>query len=295
MRVSTVTIRHIKIFVQVYQMRNITRAAESLHMTQPAVTRAIHEMEDYYGVCLFERMSRRLSPTETANQLYAQALHIVDLFDAMDRELRNWDSFGILRVGASITLGNFLLPPLVSQFQKDHPNTTVQVTISNGGSLQRKLLDNQLDIALVEGWLDDVNLHTEEFHHDRMVLIVPPGHPLLSQKAVNLQDIQLYPLLLREEGSAGRRFLNEFFSAHGMVLHPTWESVSTQALVKAVTYGIGISLLPEQLVCQDIADGHVCTLKIEDANLTRQHYLVWHKNKYLNSSLRSFINLCRTK
>lgn len=181
-RVSTVTIRHIKIFVQVYQMQNITRAAESLHMTRSAVTRAIHEVENYYGVCLFERMSRRLSPTETANQLYAQALHIVDLFDAMDRELRNWDSFGILRVGASITLGNFLLPPLVSQFQKDHPNITVLVTISNGGSLQQKLLDNQLDLALVEGWLDDVNLHAEEFHHDRMVLIVPPGHQRFRRK-----------------------------------------------------------------------------------------------------------------
>lgn len=289
------TIRHMKIFVQVYQLRNVTRAAECLHMTQPAVTRAIHEIENYYGICLFERMNRRLSPTETAHQLYAQALHIVDSFDAMDRELRNWDSFGILRVGASITLGNFLLPPLVCQFQKEHPNITVQATISNGESLQQKLLDNQLDIALVEGWLDDANLHTEEFHRDRMVLIVPPDHPLLSQQTVNLQDIPLYPLLLREEGSAGRRFLDGFFSARGMVLHPIWESVSTQALVKAVAYGLGISLLPEQLVRQDIADGHVCTHKIEDADLTRQHYLVWHKNKYLNSSLHSFIDLCRTK
>ena len=98
------TIRHMKIFAAVYREQSVTRAAESLHMTQPAVTRAIQEIEGYYGVRLFERINRRLSATESGKHLYARAVHIADAFDAMETELRNWDALGVLRVGASVTL-----------------------------------------------------------------------------------------------------------------------------------------------------------------------------------------------
>ncbi len=114
------TIRHMKIFVSVYQAQSITRAAEQLHMTQPAVSRAIQELEHYYGVCLFERIGRRICSTESAARLYAQALHIIETLDSMEKGLRDWDEFGVLRVGATITLGNFLLPELAARFQQRH-------------------------------------------------------------------------------------------------------------------------------------------------------------------------------
>ena len=104
------TIRHMKIFLEVYRLENITQAAKTLHMTQPAVTRTIQEIEQHYGVRLFDRMNRRLFVTEAGRQFYAQALHIVESFDRMEKGLLNGDAFGVLRVGASISLGNFFLP-----------------------------------------------------------------------------------------------------------------------------------------------------------------------------------------
>ena len=112
------TVKHMKIFIQVYQTQNITRAAGLLHMTQPAVSRAIQELEKYYGVNLFERMNHHLYVTESGRQFYAHALHIVESFDLMEKGLRNGDESGVLRVGASISLGNFLMPQLVTEFQK---------------------------------------------------------------------------------------------------------------------------------------------------------------------------------
>lgn len=287
------TIRHMRIFVQVYQSQNITRAASLLHMSQPAVTRAIQEIEAYYGVCLFERINRRLSVTEGGRQLYAQALHIVDAFDVMEKGLRNWDKFGVLRVGASITMGNFLLPELVSRFQKELPNLRIYASISNGAGLQDALMDNRLDLALIEGGVGNPQLHVEVFDEDRLVLVVPPSHPLLSQEEVSLEDCNGCPLLLREKGSVGRSFLDHVFAVRGITLHPVWESASTQAIVKAVGCGLGISFLPEQLVRRDIADGVVCTRVVSGVDFSRKNYIVWHKNKYLTEAAKRFIALCK--
>ena len=151
------TVRHLKIFLEVYRNGSITRASERLHMTQPAVTRAIQELEHYYGVRLFDRINRRLLVTEAGKQLYAQALHLVDLFEHMETSLRNWDALGVLRIGSSIALGTHVLPDLILRFRADHPALRTQVTIQNGGALQRQLLDNRLDLAILDVMLPDMD------------------------------------------------------------------------------------------------------------------------------------------
>ena len=133
------TIRHMKIFLQVYSLESITKAAEILNMTQPAVTRAIQEMERYYGVCLFERIGHRLSRTAVGQEFYAHALHIVEAFDRMEKELRDWDEIGKIRLGATNTLGCFFLPDLLLQFQKQYPKLEIISTVTNADGLQSGL------------------------------------------------------------------------------------------------------------------------------------------------------------
>ena len=228
------TIRHMKIFVSVYQAQSITRAAEQLHMTQPAVSRAIQELEHYYGVCLFERIGRRICSTESAARLYAQALHIIETLDSMEKGLRDWDEFGVLRVGATITLGNFLLPELAERFQQRHPHLQLRAVVSNGAQLSQHLLENTIDLALIEGSILLPQLVSEPFSGDHLQLILPPGHPLSERKSLSLEELAEEPFLLRERGSAGREFLDHVFAAHQLPLTPLWESASTQAIIKAV-------------------------------------------------------------
>ncbi|ROR30394.1 DNA-binding transcriptional LysR family regulator [Mobilisporobacter senegalensis] len=262
-------------------------------MTQPAVTRVIQEIEQYYGVRLFERFNRRLSVTESGKMLYAQALHIVDSFDTVEKGLRNWDTFGILRIGASITLGNYFLPEFICHFRSLHPNIRVEVTVSNGGNLQQALLENKLDLALIEGGISESGLIMEAFTGDCLKLILPPQHPLLSKQQVFLNDLVQYDFLLREKDSAGRTFLDNVFAIHGLKVRPLWESASTQVIIKAVSQGIGISILPEILVQQDIASQTVFTREITDESFNRKHYIVWHKNKYLTQAAKDLIALCK--
>lgn len=216
------TVRHMKIFIQVYKIQNVTKAAEKLNMTQPAVTRAIQEIENYYGVCLFERINKRIYRTEISRQLYSQAIHIVEIFDTMEKTLRNWDTFGFIRVGATVTLGNFLLPNLVMYFQKKYPDIKIQVTISNSDNIKKGLINNQLDIALVENNINEAELYTEPIDKDCILLIVPPNHELLSYKIIELEEVIKYPILLREKGSTTRDFVDNYFAVYGISIRPVW-------------------------------------------------------------------------
>lgn len=289
------TVRYIKIFLEVYQQCSITRAAEALHMTQPAVTRAIQELESYYGVRLFERMNRRLLVTEAGRALYGQALHWVGLFEQMEQSLRNWDALGVLRVGSSVTIGNFLLPDLILRFREHHPGLKPRVTVCNGGDLQQALLDNQLDLALIEGEVQHPDLVAQPFSTDRLALILPPGHELVKASEIHLEDLVNCDLLMRERGSAGRSYLDSVFAVHGLKIEPVWESISTQALIRAVSKGLGVALLPRMLVRADAERGTVCVRDIAGEPLVRRNVIAWHKNKYLTSAAQDFIALCMEK
>lgn len=287
------TIKHMRIYLEVYRMEHITKAAERLHMTQPAVTRAIREIEDYYGIRLFERISRRLYVTEAGREFYAYALHITDSFDQMETELRNWDKFGVLRVGTSVTIGNFLLPEVLKQFKEKHPKFRIRATVSNGRKVEELLMDNRLDLGVVEGRITGEFLHAEVIGSDRLVPVLPPDSVFAAREDIRLEELAGEAMILREEGSAGRSFINDVFSTHGLHADPVMESISTRAILQAVSAGLGISFLPEKLAREWILSGKLATCRVMDETFTRENYVVWHKHKFLTESAKEAIGLFR--
>ena len=288
------TLRHMKVFVTVYQTENVTKAAQLLNLTQPVVTRTIQEIEKYYGVCLFERINRRLHVTEAGKTFYSYALHIIDSFDQMEKGMRNWDELGVLRVGATITLGNALLPKVMGDFQKAHPGLKLRAKISNGAALQQGLLDNELDFALIEGEIQDPDLNREPIAKDRLILILPPEDSRKNGKPLSIESLQDDHFLLREQGSMGRSLIDHVFAMHHISLQPMLESVSTQAIIRAVHEGLGISFLPENLVQAALDAGIVSTQKIQKEPFIRENYLVWHRCKYLTDSAKKMMALMRS-
>ena len=285
------TIQNLRIFTAVCRCGSVTKAAEQLHMAQPAVSRAIHELEHEFSLCLFERLHRRLVPTTYGAKLYEQSLQMIASFDSLEQSFQNGNDCGLLRVGASITIGNFLLPSLAMQFQKTYPSAELKVTISNSETLQNALSENMLDLALIEDTIQRSHLVSSAFATDHLILITPPMHPLLMHSEIMLQDIAAYPLLMREKGSAGRNFVESVFAAHHLILDPIWESRSTNALIRAVAVGIGISILPERLVENALQEGKICTRPIKGESLQRTYYEVHHKDKYLTTSAKAFLEL----
>ena len=289
------TLRHLRIFTEVFRTQSVTAAARNLHLTQPAVTRAVQEMERHYGLPLFERIRRRLSPTAEARRMFPQANHILEAFDRMEEELRDREDQGLVRVGATVTLGGTLLPGLVQRFRQENPNVEVRVTVANGDAVAAALEENRLDLALLEGRVSDRNLHCEGIGRDHLCLVLPLSHPLASGAEVTVEELAALPLLVREPGSTARALLEETLQAHGFALDPVWESTDTASLLQGVLHGLGAAVLPEQTVTAAVRQGLVCTRPVSGASFERRRVLAWHRDKYLTGSMQRFITLCQTE
>lgn len=286
------TLRHVKIFEAVFRHSNITKAAEELHLAQPSVSVAVRELEEYYGICLFERLGRRIVPTELGKEFYGYALHIVSLFDEMEQKIRNWDALGVIRIGASITIGTHILPPLLKQYQALYPELRTEVTIGKSAVIEQHILENKIDIGLIENQSEHPDINVLPFMEDYMQAIVAPDHPLAKYSQVTLEQLAQYPFLMREKGSAGREILDACFALEQITVHPLWESASTQAIVRGVAEGLGVAVLPCLLVRKNIEEHTVKMIPFPQP-LTRKLNLIWHRSKYLTDNMNAFIELCK--
>ena len=238
------TLRHMKIFTTVYRCGSVTRAAQELHLAQPSLSVAIRELEEHYGVRLFERTGRAISPTQAAGALYGYASHIVSLFDDMEKQMRNWDTLGVLRLGASVTIGTHILPDLIRRYQARVPQLRIEALVEQSSGIERKLLDNEIDIGLIETQPEQPELLAIPFLRDELCAIVPLGSALAQKTSVTLRELSECPFLMREPGSAVRQILDASFSLLQITVHPVWQSASTQAIVSAVAEGLGVAVLP---------------------------------------------------
>ena len=288
------TIRHMIIFCTVCENGfNSTKAAEVLHMTQPAVSLAIKELEQYYGVHLFDRIGRRLQITDAGKHFLQYAIHISDLFSDMETGLRDWDSKGILRIGASITIGSQFLPRYVKAFTEICPGLDVRVTVDQSERLEQKIMANVLDCALIEGIAHDPNIVSEAYMEDHLSVICSRDKGWKQGQVVSIEDFQRQRFLLREIGSGTREVFDRVVEQAGIHITPVWEAMSTTALVNAVINGLGIAVLPHRMILPALRQGLVCTVKVEGLSFSRNFHIIYHKDKFLTASAKRFINLCR--
>ncbi len=286
------TVRHMKIFKTVCECGcSITKAAEKLNMTQPAVSLAVSELENYYGIKLFDRISRRLYLSEAGKMFLEYANTITLTFDDMEKRVRSWEKTGVVRVGASISIGAMLMPEYVKKFAAENPDTKVTVKINRSEELEALLFENKLDFALIEGIVHDQNLVYEDFMEDRLALVAAIGFPT---DTIKKEEIYAYDFLLREKGSGTREIFESTLTSVSCPLpEPAWESMSTAALINAAEAGLGVAVVPYRMAVERLKSGSIREIHIENIKFTRKYKLVYHKNKKLSTTDRKFIEICR--
>ncbi len=288
------TIRHMKIFLAIVENGcNTTKAAQALLMTQPAVSLAVRELEQYYGVVLFDRIGRRLRITEAGLRFRDYASHICSIFDDMEKGMRDWDAFGQLRVGASITIGSQFLPCYVQAFHTLHPGTQVRALIAPSELLEQHIMENELDFALIEGAAHNPALHAEEYMEDQLTVICPNSSCFRTHRHMTQDEFKSQNFLLREPGSGTREVIDRVTEDAGFRISPIWEAMSTTALVNAVINGIGISILPQRMVMGAIEHGMVIPATVEGLEFRRRFHIIYHREKYLTKAAENFLELCR--
>ncbi|MCR5161941.1 MAG: LysR family transcriptional regulator [Lachnospiraceae bacterium] len=284
-------IRHLQIFISVCDHGNsITHAAKSLYMTQPSVSQAIQELENYYGVRLFDRMSRRLYLTAAGEEFREYALRLTGLYDDMEKRFKNWDESGALRVGASMTAGCSMMPPLIRVYQDKHPETEVKVMIEPSRILQQKLVTNELDLAIVETSIHSTVLREEKFGEDILCIIAPPSTDPELFSNMSGGEFASQRFLLREQGSGSREIFEQVMRNADLSAEPVWEAQSTTALINAVAQGMGISVLPRLLVQDAVRAGNVREVTVRGLRFKQNFYVVHHKDKLMTGLIRDFIS-----
>lgn len=287
------TLRHLQIYIAVCETGSVTAAANKLFLAQPSVSLAIRELEENYGVKLFDRISRKLYITDTGKQFLEYASHIVSLFDKMETEIRDWELIGSLRIGSSITIGNYLLPGYVKQFKEKYPQIKIQIMIDNSSEIERRLMANEIDFGLIEGVLHNQHIVTEKIMDDELVLVCGSSHPFSSLDRVGVEKLRDQDFILREKGSGGRELFDSMMLIHNIEIEPVWESVSNQAIIKALQEGLGLSVLPYLLVKQDIDSRLLHRIDVKGITFQRELSVIFHENKYLTKAAKDFIGMCR--
>ena len=285
------TLKHIRIFVTVYQEESITRAAEKLHMTQPATSLAIREMEEYYHTKLFERSGRGIRVTSAGTRLYPSAARLLSLYDEMDAEMKNWDTSGRLRIGSSISIGSCILPQLINRFSKKYPELELYVKVDSSDVIEQNILENHLDFALIEGSVHSEKLNSSVFLDDELVPVCSRFHPLAGAEDIELDSLKKEHFLMREPNSGTRQLADSSFALKNFQIKPPWESTSTAALINAVSIGLGISILPKRMLEKQLRMHQIASFTIRDLDLKRHYSLIYHENKFVSPTMQEFFDM----
>lgn len=288
------TLRHLKIFVAVCDCKTVTAAAQKLYLAQPAVSLAVAELEEYYGVRLFDRLSRRLYLTGAGERFLDYARHITALFEELETGIKSWESAGPLRVGSSMTIGARFMPQAVRAFAELHPQVAVHLTVENSQNVERKVVENQLDFAFIEGSPHFEQLLCEPFERDEMVLLCSGADPLAGREELLPEELPTLPFLLREKGSGTRDLFDSALAARELVIQPIWESGSVEALISAAEAGIGVTILPRRMAQQAVEAGRLAIIPIKGLTFGRDLQIIHHRSKYLTQPALDFLALCRS-
>ncbi|WP_094551886.1 LysR family transcriptional regulator [Petroclostridium xylanilyticum] len=286
------TLRHLKIFITVADLSSMTKAAESLYIAQPTVSQAVSELESYYDVKLFDRLSRRLYITEAGKQLLGYARHITALFDEMEQAMKNTKKNGILKVGASVTVGSVLLPQLVSEFARTHPSMQIEATIKNTKEIEALIIKNVIDFGVVEGVVHTPDIVSTAFMDDELVLVCGKSHSLYNAKSITPFELSKLKFIVREKGSGTRELFESMLASMDIKWQLLWECNGSEGIKSAVASGIGVTVISKRLVEKEVQNGEMSEVAIDGIRFIRKFSIIYHKNKYLTEAVKDFIKLC---
>lgn len=252
--------RRLQVFHTVARLLSFTKAAEALHMTQPAVTFQVRQLEEYFNTRLFDRTHNRITLTEVGDKVFQYAEKIFEQYGLMEEAVKEitGDINGVLVLGASTTIAEYMLPTLLGDFKNRYPEVKIRLKVSNTEEIVSMVENNVIDLGVVEAPVNNKSLVVELCRMDQLVAIVPPKHPLGKHQEVAVHELATYPYISREEGSGTREVITEYFSRAGYSMYDlniVMELGSSESIKGAVTSGMGISILSRAAIQKELQLG----------------------------------------
>ncbi|MFQ2004013.1 LysR substrate-binding domain-containing protein [Aeromonas veronii] len=288
------TLQQLKVFATIARYGNLGLAANELCLSKGAVSQSLQELERQLSTPLFDRIHPRLQLNNEGRLLQPAAEELLTRMQDIENLFSpDAEPSGQLRLGASQTIGNYLLPTLLAS-SKQELGLPPKVTINNTHLLCHALANFELDMALIEGENHHPDLLAEPWLQDEMLVVAPPGHPLANKKELSLSRLGGETWVLREAQSGSREQFIQQIQPELPRWQPGLELNTLEAVMLAVEKGLGISFISRLAASDRLADGRLIALPLS-RRFPRQLSLIWHKQKYHSTSLRHFIHFCRAQ
>ena len=277
--------RRLKVFHTVARLLSFTKAADALHMTQPAVTFQVRQLEDYFNTRLFDRTHNKVNLTPAGEKVAEFAERIFDLYAEMENSVRDLtgEISGALTIGASTTIAEYMLPALLGEFKNRHPDINLRLKVANSDGIVSMVEHNVIDLGVVEAPVSNKNLIVEICHEDHLVVVAAPDHELVKRGGkVSAADIKAFPFVCREEGSGTREVILQYLAEAGVGINDMnfcLELGSPEALKGAVEAGMGISILSRSTIEKELKLNTLVELQL-DPPLSRPFSFVRQRQKF---------------
>ena len=287
------SLRQLEIFVAISRTESVSRAAEALSLSQSATSTALSELERQFDLQLFDRVGKSLRINETGRQLLPRAVELLDRAHEIEALLQGHAGFGYMKIGATLTVGNYLATLLVARFLQEHPESRIQLQVHNTSTIVQQIVNHELDLGLIEGDTHHPDIEVQPWIADELVVFSAPGHPLTKAGNISIEQLLQEPWILREKGSGTRETFDRALQNNQSRLNIRLELEHTEAIKRAVESGLGIGCISRLALKEAFRRGSLVPLATPDLNLGRYFYFLWHKQKYQTTGMREFIAMCK--
>lgn len=287
---QTLNLHQLATFQIVAKHCSYVRAAEELHFSQPAVSAQIRQLEEALGVKLFEQIGRKTYLTDAGEQLHHYSQKIFSVIDETLETMEKMRSpdYGRLRVGADTTVGTYVIPGLLGKFHQSYPEVEISLDVVNRAALVERIMNNQIDMAIVGRVPDDIPVIIEPFLPNELVLVAAPFHRLAGRVGVPIQELEKEHFLLREEGSGTRAAIENAMQEAEVPLHVSMHMGNNSAIKQGVAAGLGIALISRVALDMELETNRLVILDVEGFPIMRQWRIVHLKDKHLSATAQAF-------
>lgn len=287
------TLRQLEVFLAAANYENLSKAADSLAMSQSAASSALKDLEQQFDIQLFDRIGKRLQINELGRLTRPKAEALLAQAREVEVLLRKHQDVGNLTVGATLTIGNYLCVGMMAQYMSEQPGAKVSLEVANTVEIARKVEQFELDIGLIEGELQHPELDVVPWCEDEVVVFCHPDHPFAAKVTLTDEDLITADWIVREQGSGTRQAFDHALFGLLPELNLLLELQHTEAIKRAVEANLGIGCLSKIAVKEAFTRGTLVPLEVPHRNWRRHFYFVLHKQKYRTAGINHWIELCK--
>lgn len=289
---KTMHLNQLWVFYQVAKHKSFSQAAESLFLSQPAVSNQVKLLEESYGLKLFDRSGRGVELTNPGEILLSYAERIFSLAkeaDSVIEEIQGLKAGGI-RISASNTLGAYYLPDILDPFRKQHPRIEIRMNVGYTQTVVEDILTFRSDLGLIGREVLHPNIVALPLWQEELVLIVPPDHPFAERPIIDRAELQGQAFIMSEQGSGVREITENILAGAKASPQVVMELGENEAVKRAVASGMGITLISTTVARRELEAGQIRAVRLSGETILRQFYIIHHRDKYLSNLIRAFLD-----